>query len=202
MAEMLIQSESLTSIADKIRVLKGITEPMSLDDMETELGTVDNAVTAALSALVEKGVEVPEGTNVTGLAELIAAIEAGGGKLVNGSFTPSTYVGTMTVTHGLGKVPNFILLAGKNICHDLNYGTTRQTWLMSFFYEGVAITAFTNYISGKYQGCTAYVTNADITLSRAYDKFICSANENSVTFDGSYASAKMISGAQYMWWMG
>lgn len=78
MAEMLVKSESLTSIADKIRVLKGTTESMSLDDMETELGTVDNAVTAALSALVEKGVEVPEGTNITGLAELIAAIEAGG----------------------------------------------------------------------------------------------------------------------------
>lgn len=87
MAEYLVREETLAGLADKIRVLKGITEPMSLDDMETELGTVDNAVTAALSALVEKGVEVPEGTNVTGLAELIAAIEAGGGDVVLGEIT-------------------------------------------------------------------------------------------------------------------
>lgn len=174
--------------------------------VQTQIDRISGAVSAALTALTEKGVTVPAGTKVDGLAALISGIEAGGGsgggKLVNGSFTPSTYAGTMTVTHGLGKVPNFILLAGKNISHNLDYGTTREAWLMSFFYEGMVITAYTNYISGKYQGCTKYVTNADITLSYAFDKFICSANENSVTFDGGYYGIKMISGAQYMWWMG
>ena len=42
MAEMLIQSESLTSIADKIRVLKDISQSMSLDDMETQLDIPKN----------------------------------------------------------------------------------------------------------------------------------------------------------------
>lgn len=46
-------------------------------------------LTPIIDALTEKGVEVPSGTNVTGLAELISAIEAGGGggDLVTGSFT-------------------------------------------------------------------------------------------------------------------
>lgn len=42
MAEMLIQSESLTALADKIRVLKGTTESMSLDKMEAELDIPKN----------------------------------------------------------------------------------------------------------------------------------------------------------------
>lgn len=42
MAEMLIQSENLVAIADKIRVLKGITDPMSLDDMDTQLDIPKN----------------------------------------------------------------------------------------------------------------------------------------------------------------
>lgn len=38
MAEMLIQSESLTSIADEIRVLSGTEDAMSLDLMESHIG--------------------------------------------------------------------------------------------------------------------------------------------------------------------
>lgn len=52
--------------------------------------TVDNAVAAALAALTEKGVTVPAGANVTGLADLIAAVESGGeGNISAGTFTPS-----------------------------------------------------------------------------------------------------------------
>ena len=46
---------------------------VSLDD------TIDNAVSDALAAITEKGVTVPAGTKVDGLADLIAAIESGGG---------------------------------------------------------------------------------------------------------------------------
>lgn len=135
MAEMLIQSESLTSIADKIRVLSGTTESMSLDDMETELGTVDNAVTAALSALVEKGVEVPEGTNVTGLAELIAAIEAGGsggGLCTTGTLTIAEDTDYLYIPHDVlayeGSVyPKFVFICPviretQNDISDYNFG--------------------------------------------------------------------------------
>jgi hypothetical protein len=38
MAEMLIQSENLTSIADEIRVLSGTEDAMSLDLMESHIG--------------------------------------------------------------------------------------------------------------------------------------------------------------------
>jgi hypothetical protein len=65
MAEMLIQSESLTAIADKIRVLSGTTNAMGLDAMETH---VDEA-----------------NTNVSTEADLIARISSAlEGKAVSG----------------------------------------------------------------------------------------------------------------------
>lgn len=47
--------------------------------VQTQIDRISGAVSAALTALTEKGVEVPAGTKVDGLAALIAAIEAGGG---------------------------------------------------------------------------------------------------------------------------
>lgn len=47
--------------------------------VQTQIDRISGAVSAALAALTEKGVTVPDGTKVDGLAALIAAIEAGGG---------------------------------------------------------------------------------------------------------------------------
>ena len=47
--------------------------------VQTQIDRISGAVSAALTALAEKGVTVPAGTKVDGLAALIAAIEAGGG---------------------------------------------------------------------------------------------------------------------------
>ena len=59
MAEMLIQSESLTAIADEIRVLSGTTEPMGLntmaehvDEANTDVATEANLI-AQISAALE-----------------------------------------------------------------------------------------------------------------------------------------------------
>lgn len=81
MSKYLVQGTSLMAIADKIRVLTGITDALSLDTMETNLDDANTAVANALAALVEKEVEVPDGTNVTGLAALIESIETGGGEV-------------------------------------------------------------------------------------------------------------------------
>lgn len=89
MSEYLIQDTTLTGIADKIRPLLGLTGTMTTDQMQTNLTTEQANITAALAALAEKGVEVPEGANSNALAGLIEAIEAGGGKVYYGSLTPA-----------------------------------------------------------------------------------------------------------------
>lgn len=46
--------------------------------IQTQIDRISDNVTAALSAIVEKGVTVPEGSTSDALAGLIASIEAGG----------------------------------------------------------------------------------------------------------------------------
>lgn len=59
MAEMLIQSESLTSIADKIRVLSGTTNAMGLDAMANHVGEANTNVNteAGLIAQIASALE-------------------------------------------------------------------------------------------------------------------------------------------------
>ena len=59
MAEMLIQSESLTSIADGIRVLSGTEDAMGLDAMATHVNTANNNVSteADLIAQIQTALE-------------------------------------------------------------------------------------------------------------------------------------------------
>lgn len=59
--------------------------------VQTQIDRISVAVSAALAALTEKGVTVPDGTKVDGLAALIESIEAGGaGELFHAEITPAT----------------------------------------------------------------------------------------------------------------
>lgn len=61
--------------------------------VQTQIDRISGAVQSALAALTEKGVTVPDGTKVDGMAALIASIEAGGGipgyQIVSGTYSPS-----------------------------------------------------------------------------------------------------------------
>ena len=77
MAEYLIQDTTLTNIAAPIKTLMGLTDYLTTDEMVSNLNDANTAVANALVALTEKEVVVPNGSNVTDLAALIAAIESG-----------------------------------------------------------------------------------------------------------------------------
>lgn len=106
MSEYLIQGETLTGIADKIRPLLGLTGTMTPEQMQTNLDTEASNITAALAALTEKGVEVPEGANSNALAGLIAAIEAGGSCDMYTLVTFEEETLSYTVNHNLGSIPS------------------------------------------------------------------------------------------------
>ena len=76
--------------------------------IQTELTRITNAKAAVKAAIEGKGVTVPDGTLLDGMAPLIESIEAGGGAMYTGSITPSkTMEAEYTVRHNLGVVPNF-----------------------------------------------------------------------------------------------
>ena len=80
--------------------------------IQTELTRITNAKAAIKTAIEGKGVTVPDGTLLDGMAALIESIEGGvaGCTITSGSFTPAsdpTY--GYTITHGLGKIPELFV---------------------------------------------------------------------------------------------
>lgn len=84
--------------------------------IQTELTRITNAKSAIKTAIEGKGVTVPDGTMLDGMASLIASIEAGGvgGGLAEpftafktGTFTLASlsYCNAYPINHGLGKAP-------------------------------------------------------------------------------------------------
>lgn len=69
--------------------------------VQTQIDRISGNVSAALAAIAEKGVTVPDGSTSDALAELIASIQAGVGineiKIDSGTFTPAEDVSEYAV---------------------------------------------------------------------------------------------------------
>ena len=72
MSELVIcEKQDLVNIADSIRSVKSISDQLSIQEMKSNVDSINTDVTNALNALIEKGVTVPDETKVDGLAKLI-----------------------------------------------------------------------------------------------------------------------------------
>ena len=99
--------------------------------IQTELTRIINAKAAIKTAVEGKGVTVPDGTLLDGMASLIESIAAGGGaKSASGTFTPTNTPVSYQVTHNLGVVPNFAL-----IWQDASYSTVDGTMFIGLCFE-------------------------------------------------------------------
>lgn len=103
--------------------------------IQTELTRITNAKAAIKAAIEGKGVTVPDGTLLDGMAALIDSIEAGGGAgIATGSFTKvesSTYL--QTITHGLGIIPKIVII----LWDDVALGSIKSTYqyICGFAYQ-------------------------------------------------------------------
>lgn len=116
MSEYMIDGALLTNIADAVRAVDGSSNTLTPAQMQARLTAVKSSIDAALSALTAKEVEVPSGSNIHGLADLIAAIKVGVSapglaKAATGTVTTSvTRLRVIEITHGLGVAPDFAML--------------------------------------------------------------------------------------------
>ena len=85
--------------------------------IQTELTRIINAKAAIKAAVEGKGVTVPDGTLLDGMASLIESIEAGGGGIVYTSgtlvFSSSTRCDGYELMHGLGQIPQIFIITSK-----------------------------------------------------------------------------------------
>ena len=75
--------------------------------IQTELTRITNAKAAIKTAIEGKGVTVPDGTLLDGMAALVESIEAGGG-ISYGTITIAEESKPYVITHGLGVRPSII----------------------------------------------------------------------------------------------
>lgn len=102
---------------------------------------------------IREKTETTDGMALDEMAALIAAIEAGGGSIVAGTYTPaSTQSSRVTVTHNLGKEPTGVLFAkyhaGYNasdtiafVCQSGGYGMRHMVYNSKWQPSQVSISA-------------------------------------------------------------
>lgn len=111
--------------------------------VQTEINRIESAKTAIATAIAGKGVTVPSGTKLDGMAALIRSIVASGGaaggvtmsKLGEGTFTGTGEL-EYTLNHGLGVTPKAVVLirSGTITTNQLllgvvvNVGDKRETY--------------------------------------------------------------------------
>ena len=99
-----------------------------------------------VAAVEGKGVTVPDGTLLDGMAALIESIEAGGsGNLAAGTFTTTDDItSNIVINHNLGVKPNFIIV----LSTSFNAYSTQDPKMLSFYY--IFQASSTTYVH-KYQ---------------------------------------------------
>ena len=141
--------------------------------IQTELTRITNAKTAIKAAIEGKGVTVPDGTLLDGMAALIESIEAGGGgggsvKLAHGTltFASDTTIaglgGTHYVTHNLGVTPNFALIFVKSF-------SAKNDFICSYF-NSIGISKYTdgghNLAVGSVSGYNMQLLKTNVSQDR------------------------------------
>ena len=112
--------------------------------IQTELTRLTNAKAAIKTAIEGKGITVPSGTLLDGMAALIESIEAGGGSgnFVTGTFTTTDDItSNVVINHNLGVKPKFIIV----LCTDASTYTGAKEHLLAFYY-------LYQYNSNRYYG--------------------------------------------------
>lgn len=114
--------------------------------VQTEISRLESAKEAIATAIAGKGVTVPDGTMLDGMAALIESIEAGGGgssgatlQVATGTFTPTSEVlgdNPITVT-GVGFRPQILYIRHDdeviNINSTIHLLTQGKYYLLSVF---------------------------------------------------------------------
>lgn len=169
--------------------------------VQTQIDRLSGNVTAALAAIAEKGVTVPDGSTSDALAELIASIEAGGGGgMEYGMFTLAEATNDYSVPHGLGVLPSFVCLVAS---HDL-YGSTTDVG------KGIGVSFASSSDFGLHQGITyrksgsmtANVMTANDSIGSGASKgFLAGTDSSTIRFCNSkYQNFYyLMSGVTYLW---
>ena len=168
--------------------------------VETEITRISNAKAAIKAAIEGKGVTVPNGTLLDGMAELIDSIEGGGGgyEVSFGLINLAENSTTITFDHGLSKAPDYVSIflpigySYKSYANSLRTYYKRHGYLSSIeekrdVYATRSSTSYVYHENGMAPSDVAFtIDDTTVTASEC-------------TFDPYYSARTWLSGKPYMW---
>lgn len=185
--------------------------------IQTELTRITNAKSAIKTAIEGKGVTVPDGTLLDGMAALIESIEAGGGSgggdgilMAGGSITPAENTNEIAISHGLGVIPNFLLIFNSEMQGVRIKGKISVMVVTPQSRFGTAIEssfAATTQTQAYYQAFSYYRVNLQKITNRepshAYGTASYTADENEIHFYGTnhhnYSDYSEFTATKHFW---
>ena len=126
--------------------------------VQSEITRLANAKTAIATAIEGKGVTVPDGTLLDGMAPLIESIEAGGGNFASGTFTTTDDItSNVVINHNLGVKPKFIMV----LCTDTStYNQSRPNWLCFYYLYQYNSTSYGHKYQNPGASATGYLASS------------------------------------------
>lgn len=164
--------------------------------IQTELARITNAKAAIKTAIEGKGVTVPAGTLLDGMAALIESIEAGGGGeyiVEEGQFVPTANIRDYgSIEHSLGVAPFFyVIFLSESSSMNINVST--NTNMLNCCYVGGNSYRVGKHLSdGSYK---AMFNHIPVTSEHASTEKYIYANDLSI--GGS--NFNYIAGKTYKW---
>lgn len=164
--------------------------------IQTELTRITNAKAAIKTAIEGKGVTVPDGTMLDGMAALIESIEAGGGGvsgITYGIYIPSVTGTRHTIEHGLGVVPKlFAICAG-------DYSMDSSSFLLdcAHGFSDRNLLFRMSRINAR-SSPSGYINDLNNITQRTFAKntAIANATAESINIGGTY---NLTAGIEYYW---
>lgn len=150
---------------------------------------------AIVAAIEGKGVTVPDGTLLDGMAALIESIEAGGGaKIATGSFTPTADCNYYEITHNLGEKPTLAIC----LCAEI----IRESFEVLYDDSTQRIARFNGngYLSGPALTVKSTINQTKPSGSKITDAGMYNATENTIKAGNELMSINyFLAGVQYIW---
>ena len=166
--------------------------------IQSEITRLESAKSAIAEAIAGKGVTVPDGTLLDGMAALIESIEAGGSKnqLVYGTYTPAS---DQTVAYGGSFSVEFGFVPDVFVMYQLDSS-------INLVKNSAAIIIDRPYVHGKTGNKTLFLSivtapNSLSTIGTSNHRYFSNNNvltETEVTFYGPSGSL-LVGGMEYFW---
>ena len=171
--------------------------------IQTELTRLTNAKAAIQTAIEGKGVTVPSGTLLDGMAALIESIEAGGGSETGSGYATGTYTVASDITMGLDISKSLKIDTGLPEVKFFAFIKNLKAGSLSKYELICGIWVYNN---GAYYGIRSEKTSSSSSLyfsintnNEQSGNYFYNEGNGVMSIKGMTSATKIFAGTEYVW---